>query len=1365
MNTFEVDLAGNLIAIHVNQCKVRALLDTGASVSCISLKAIEKFFKSNVELQSCDISKVTGVGGHLIPVLGQLSLTVNIGNITVQHTFRVLENMNYPVILGLDFLQSQKATVCYASNKLKMRDGQVSINMFKVPDQIVMKSISHCCIPPRTESLIAINTNDIIIPNQPYLLQPLSTLSKTSGLIGATSVTITKEGHTNFRIFNPHFESISIRAGQKVASLDRLNDNDIHAWSDEVSVNSCKHDSCTFDKTDDELIAIANELGFVNPNPNLTPEQSRDLMILIGKHRDIFATNLKELGSSNVHEHFIDTGTASPIRLPPYRASPVKRAEIEKQIELMKDADLIEDSVSPWQAPVVLITKKDGSFRFAVDYRKLNQVTKPLHQPLPHIEDVFDTIGQNKAAIFSTLDCASGFWQIPLDKRTAHKTAFVTHQGVYQFKRLPFGMMNAPSVFAMVMNHILRNLSTKYAMVYVDDILVFSKDFTQHLQHLSEIFHRLRQANLRLKPEKCNFAMPKVTYLGHMISGNGVEMERAKLDKVINYPTPTNLKAVRSFLGLCNYYRRFVKSFADVARPLNDLMKKNVNFQWTNDCHNAFQALKDKLTSEPVVLKFPDYERQFILYTDASDFAIGYVLGQKASDNKEHVIAYSGRSLTKTERNWPVHEKECLAVVEGIRHFRTYLEGNNQFLVYTDHKGLEALFDAKQNKSPKLLRYSIELQGFNCKIVYRPGKCNGNADALSRIEHVYDITYAFPTPPRIPSHTVNALQAFANSQDAYRMADPITLICELSTVTPKSLSELQKEDEHFGPIYSYLQDKTQLPADVKEAHRVVVESLDCSLEDSILYHHYAPRGKGKRIDRLIRQVAIPYSLRDDVLRSYHDSLAGGGHQGEERCLEAIRLKYFWPNMASDIKEYVKSCLTCQQSKRHIHAHPAPLHPIPPEEIFSRWHMDILGPLHKAHDGSQYILLFVDSFSKWCEAFPLKTQTAAEVAKHLYHDIICRYGAPRKLVSDRGSNFMSTLIKELCKLFQVVKVETSSYHPQANSTCERMNSVIGATLRAYTDENQSIWPDIIPSIMMSYRAFPSTQSTKHSPFFLLYGMECNLPIDTALLPQNSLTKTTDQHMQTVHKNLITARTLAKENQLAAQEKNSSTHDRKARLPRYQVGQRVWLFCSKTPKGKSAKLVKRWIGPYYICHSSDTHTYKLASCNTHRLVRSRIHANRLKPYFDPANRPTNPALDEAIDRTTTPSLPQPTPTTQSQQREITPSIPASPIPHSTTQSTEQHSQSSTHFTPTSQSNTQNADEPQTQSSQFRPNHPIFQQIDRLIKKRKNKDGLPIYRVKWKGQMAPSWELASHIPDHLIEEFHIKRTNQGKLRKYRK
>ena len=366
----------------------------------------------------------------------------------------------------------------------------------------------------------------------------------------------------------------------------------------------------------------------------------------------------------------------------------------------MEDADLIEPSVSPWQAPVVLVKKKDGTFRFAVDYRKLNQVTKPLHQPLPHIEEIFDTIGQNKPTLFSTLDCASGFWQIPLHKSTAHKTAFVTHQGVYQFKRLPFGMMNAPSVFAMVMNHVLRNLTSKFAMVYVDDILVFSPDFSQHLIHLSEIFSRLRRAQLRLKPTKCRLPMPKVNYLGHLISDSGVEMENAKLEKVQNYPKPCNIKSVRAFLGLCNYYRRFVRGFANIAKPLNELMKKDTKFEWNESCENAFQTLKYKLTSEPIVLKFPDYDKQFILYTDASDYAIGYVLGQIGNDNKEHVISYAGRSLTQAERKWPTFEKECLAVVDGIKHFHTYLEGDKKFRVFTDHKGLQYLKDTKQKNHP-----------------------------------------------------------------------------------------------------------------------------------------------------------------------------------------------------------------------------------------------------------------------------------------------------------------------------------------------------------------------------------------------------------------------------------------------------------------------------------------------------------------------------------------------------------------------------------------------------------------------------------------------------------------------------------------
>lgn len=273
---------------------------------------------------------------------------------------------------------------------------------------------------------------------------------------------------------------------------------------------------------------------------------------------------------------------------------------------------------------MVLVKKPNNEYRFAIDYRKLNAVTQLQTFPAKRLDDVFDAVGQTKAEIFSTLDLASGYWQIALDEETNHKTAFITHDNLYQFKRIPFGLVNAPATFQMVMNMILKGLTWKHCLVYIDDIIVWSDNFDNHLKHLDLVFQRLRKANLTLKPLKCSFAKAEVTYLGHIISKDGIKVNPSKIEAVKSFPIPQNQHDVRSFLGLANYYRKFVKGYSKLALPLNRLLTKNTPFKWTTECQDAFKLLKEKLTNTPL-LAYPDFRRQFILSCDASGMAIGYI--------------------------------------------------------------------------------------------------------------------------------------------------------------------------------------------------------------------------------------------------------------------------------------------------------------------------------------------------------------------------------------------------------------------------------------------------------------------------------------------------------------------------------------------------------------------------------------------------------------------------------------------------------------------------------------------------------------------------------------------------------------------
>ena len=813
-----------------------------------------------------------------------------------------------------------------------------------------------------------------------------------------------------------------------------------------------------------------------------------------------------------MHAHRIETFDNRPVSKAPYRQSSEMRRETERQTKQMLEDGIIEESSSPWHAPILLVRKKNNEWRLAVDYHGLNSVTEPMSFPFPHISDVFDTIADAKAEVFTVLDLKSGFWQLPLDPVTAHKSAFITHQEVYQFTRLPFGLMNAPITFQALMTKVLRNLNWNIALVYIDDVLIFSKNFDQHLEHLELVFSNLRAANLTLQPSKCRFAAAEIEYLGFLISGSGIRTNPLKTSAIDTFPQPKTAKKVKSFLGMTSYYRKFVKDYAHIASPLTALLKKDVKFKWTPQCEKAFQTLKDALTSAPI-LAFPQFDRPFILATDASEHAMGYVLSQLGDDEKEHPIAYGGRALHNHELRWHITDKEGLALVEAVKQYRPYL-ANTSFTVYTDNISVKWLKQIK-NCQGRLGRWALSLQGYNFQVVHKSGTANGNADGLSRrkypaneperqqsqcdfddIEEAVDnINCAKDTDELAAvtliyahednAHTAEAMPATPNTDPATRKWDKDA---NVDDDRHKGLINLQRKCQFYKDIIKYKIDN-ELPEDPKEARKIVAESYQYEIgPQGLLFHLYTPRTRGvPKEEKILIQLAVPKIMRDEILRSFHDSVAGGGHQGFERTYAALRLKYFWLTMWEDTRRYVQSCEACQQSKRDVHAKPPPLNPMPVADLFQRWHIDILGGLPTTKDKYKYVLLVVDSYSKWSEAFPLRTQEATEVAAVLFKEVICRYGAPNVLISDRGRNFLSNLVKALCELFQITRYYTSSYRPLLNGSVERMNSVILQALRIYCKGKQDDWVDLLPSIMMAYRMTPATQSTQFSPFFLCFAV--------------------------------------------------------------------------------------------------------------------------------------------------------------------------------------------------------------------------------------------------------------------------------------
>ncbi|MES9881486.1 MAG: reverse transcriptase family protein [Sedimenticola sp.] len=511
----------------------------------------------------------------------------------------------------------------------------------------------------------------------------------------------------------------------------------------------------------------------------MTVDERSELLSFLKQNEDVFSTSLQDLGRTDLYHHRVETlPNAPPVHMPFYRQTAQNREITQNLVEDMLQQGIIEQSNSIWHSPVVLVKKKDGTHRFAVDYRKLNKITHSISHPLPRLECVFDTLGQAQAKIFSTLDLASGFWQIPMDPETKHKAAFITHDSIYEWTRMPFGLKNAPMSFQMIMGQVLRGLNWKHVLCYIDDILVFSSNFHEHIQHLDLVFQKLREAKLTLKGEKCHFALDKVIYLGHVLSKDGIEVDSSKTEAVRSFPTPKTQRDVRRFLGLCNYYRRFVPNFSKMAAPMNHLLQKDCPFHWDEKCESSFQYLKDALTSAPMLV-YPDMNAPFILSTDASGVAIGYILGQKGPHGKEMVVAYGGRSLRPEERNYSVSEIECLAVVEGIKAYREYL-AHHRFTVYTDHKALTWLQSLK-DPSNRLGRWAMHLQGYDYEVVHKEGRVHKNADALSRRP------YDRPLPDKLPPNntpTVSPIDQPKPSVSPVNQPQTQTMPDDTATVIP-----------------------------------------------------------------------------------------------------------------------------------------------------------------------------------------------------------------------------------------------------------------------------------------------------------------------------------------------------------------------------------------------------------------------------------------------------------------------------------------------------------------------------------------------------------------------------------------------------
>uniref|UniRef100_A0A803TMC2 Gypsy retrotransposon integrase-like protein 1 n=1 Tax=Anolis carolinensis TaxID=28377 RepID=A0A803TMC2_ANOCA len=781
----------------------------------------------------------------------------------------------------------------------------------------------------------------------------------------------------------------------------------------------------------------------------------------------------------------------------------------------------IRPSSSPTAAPVFFVAKKTGELRLVCDYRILNKYTIRDRYPLPLISELLSRV--QGAKVFTKLDLRGAYNLIRIREGDEWKTAFNTCFGCHEFRVMPFGLCNAPAVFQRFMNDVFRDLIDQFLVIYLDDILIFSKDEKEHRQHVKQVLHRLRANGLFAKASKCVFHVPEVEFLGHVVSGRELKMDPHKVDAVNSWQELKTKKDVQRFLGFANYYREFIPNFAKLTVPLTQLLRKKQPFVWGREAHDAFLQLKSSFQSDNI-LTHPDVDKPFVVEADASSYALGAVLSQKDSSGTLRPCGFYSRQLTPFEQNYTIWEKELLAIKVAFEVWRHWLEGaRHQIVVRSDHKNLEHLQTAKK-LNQRQIRWALFFSRFNFKVQFVEGKANLRADALSHKPE-------FKTNEQVVCQTILPTASLCVVDNELGLHDQIL--------------EAQRDDV-------WTQEQLML---LSAGNRTILPHLQD--QDGVLVR----RG----------QVYVPVgALRLEVIRAHHDEPMAG-HFGRFKTVQLITRSYWWPKMRQDILRFCDSCAVCQQSKTPVGRPRGLLSSLPvPERPWQIISMDFISDLPKS-GGYTCIWVVVDLFSKLAHFIPCSTIPAAPTLALLFTKHIYRlHGAPEVIISDRAPQFVSRFWKHFHECLGTKLNVSSAFHPQTDGQSERVNGLLEQYLRCFCLDQPTAWVKWLPVAEFAYNN-PVHTSSQHTPFELTYGFHPRGGVAPLTNVVSSDPVYRSSEMAALHD---VARRLLLE--AKATQKTQADRHRQAG-EELEEGDLVWL-SSKHIKQAGGKFAPRYLGPF-------------------------------------------------------------------------------------------------------------------------------------------------------------------------------------------
>ena len=1045
-----------------------ALVDTGSSFSMMSAAFYEKL-PSRPRIYSFENAApdIVGVGGASAAVKGYIDVPLRVADVEIAHPLLVVENLSFSLLIGMDILDPHAANFSLGGTRevqFKARVCDVCLEpRISTKHEFITAPAVACTVEPMS---IAANSAVIVRVALPrsardavtVIIEPLNSSAVNDGCAALPAVCAPLDGFCRVAVVNPSPRSIEILSGFPIASakpvIQSQNDSRIAALAPRLP-------------RDAKLRKIIGELK-IDSLPDSAAHKSQ-LLALASKYLDIFAESDSDVGITDLAFHEIDTGDVRPLRQPvrriPYGEM---RAAVEHEVDKLVNADIARVSTSPWASPVVMVRKKDGGWRMCVDYRRLNSVTKFDSFPLPRLDEALDAFAG--ATVFSSLDLAMAYHQVPVKPSDVEKTAFVTHVGLFEMSKMPFGLCNAPSTYQRLMAGVLRGLIGRICLAYLDDVIVFSKKRANHIADLSAVLDRIRAAGLKLKPSKCALFREQVLYLGHLISVDGVSPDPEKLRVLREWPAPSKVREMQSFLGFINFYAEYLADATQLTAELYDLTsgrKGDDLIKLSKQNVASFEEIKRKLCAAPQ-LAHPDLERPFTLYTDASNIAVGAILLQRDLNGVERPVSFFSKKLSSAQRNYSTFERECLAVICALEHFRVYLLGR-KFTLRTDHRALAWLFSKEPKASARISGWLATLMEYPIVIEYVKGTENTIADALSRLD-------SCAISCEVPSDLAKGVPSFACPATEVDRLDARTdwLAEQRADETISFVTDLLRRGERPSPADLELNPTIKLYADVW---------AQLALEEDLL-KHCNERAVSTRI-------VVPPPLRESVYRSLHEP----AHHGYEATLRRISQRFWWPRVRAEVSAFIRACEVCDRERVPNPAPHAPLGHLPADQPFAAMYIDIVGGQNSLSLGAspKSILTMIDGLTGWAEAVPIADQTAVTVARAVYSEWIARYGVPEQLHSDRGVQFESAVFAELCDTFGVDKTRTTPYRPQANGKCERFNRTLVSMLRRAVLKRPYDWEPLLPTVLQAYRS-SITESTGFTPFRLAFGREMRLPID-------------------------------------------------------------------------------------------------------------------------------------------------------------------------------------------------------------------------------------------------------------------------------